>query len=396
MRIKQIVILLQELRTLECRGCGLKKIDDMFHLLPHLTHLDLGSNLIEYIAPHEFRDLANLRVLKLDGNQITTIEAGTFIAQTELKRLNLARNRIRDVDPNAFNYLANLTDLDLAYNKIEFLDDSVFNPVSGNLLRLVLSGNHLTTDVLRRILKGLEVLQEIHLADMGLAILPSQVIPNSVMTLDISSNHLSSLSIGSVPAELQDLNISRNRFKGLTEDVVQKIEGLRHLRLENNPWSCDLCHITPLLERTNRSKPIYDIKCMSPYTAGGKILGKFRHSDLTWCNTPTYESGDANYFLTNEENGIGLIAAGGSVLLLFLTVVGILAVLCYSRRHAAKYYTHEDKLAGERDSIFENNSPLFSDDRELCFKFPLGTEEKRISISTIDEIKKEHAIANGT
>lgn len=368
----------------------------MFHLLPHLNHLDLGNNLIEYIAPQEFRDLANLRVLKLDGNRITSIEAGTFIAQTELKKLNLAKNGIRDVDPNAFNFLANLTDLDLSYNKIEYLDSTVFNPIFANLQKLVLSGNHLGTDILRKILKGLDALLELHLADVGLAILPSKIIPNSVAILDISGNHLSSLSASSLPNDLQDLNLSKNRFKGLTEDVVQKIENLKHLRLEYNPWSCDLCHITPLLERTNRSKPIHDIKCMSPYTAGGKTLGKFKHTDLTWCNTPTYESGDANYFLTNEENGIGLIAAGGSVLLLFLTVIGIIAVLCYSRRHAAKYYTHEDKLAGERDSIFENNSPLFGDDRELCFKFPLGGEEKRISISTIDEIKKEHAIANGT
>lgn len=369
----------------------------MFHLLPQLNHLDLGNNLIEYIAPIEFRDLANLRVLKLDGNRIVGVEAGTFIAQAELKKLNLARNRIRDVDPNAFNYLANLTDLDLSYNKIEYLDDTVFNPISGSLRKLVLSGNHLKSEVLRKIFKGLDALQELYLGGVGLAILSSQIIPNSVVVLDISSNYLTSLSASSIPGELQELNLSRNRFRGLTEDAAQKIESIKQLYLENNPWSCDLCHITPLLERTNKSKAIHDIKCMSPYTAGGKILGKFKHSDLTWCNTPTYESGDANYFLTNEENGIGLIAAGSSVLLLFLAVIGILAVLCYSRRHAAKYYTHEDKLAGERDSIFENNSPLFGDDRELCFKFPLGSEEKRISISTIDEIKKEHGmIANGT
>lgn len=359
--------------------------------------MDLGSNLIEYIVPHEFRDLPNLRLLKLDGNRITSVESGTFRAQTELKKLSLAKNRIRDINPNAFNMLANLTDLDLSYNRIEYLDDSVFNPISGNLQKLVLSGNNLGTDILRKILKDLDALQELHLADVGLAVLPPQLIPKSVTILDISSNHLSSLSAKSLPPELQEINLSRNRFKGLNEEVVQRIENLKHIRLENNPWSCDLCHITPLLERTNRSKTIYDIKCMSPYTAGGKILGKFKHSDLTWCNTPIYESGDANYFLTNEENGIGLIAAGGSVLLLALTIIGILAVLCYSRRHAAKYYTHEDKLAGERDSIFENNSPLFGDERELCFKFPLAAgEEKRISIATIDEIKKEHTIANGT
>lgn len=384
------------MRVLECRGCGLTKIDDMFHLLPHLTHLDLGSNHIKYVVQQEFKDLLNLRYLKLDGNYIATIDADTFVAQSEMKKLSLAKNKITTVDPMAFNGLSNLTDLDLGYNRLEYADQNAFDPVSGTLNRLVLSGNHIDLNNLLNILLKLPV-RELHLAEMGLDVLPPQVLPNTVNVLNLGGNYLSSLSAQALPLELHDLDLSKNRFRGLNEEVVRRIEQMERVRLENNPWSCDSCHIVPLLERTNRSTAISDLKCVSPYTVEGKLLGNLKMSDLTWCNAATYETGDANFFLTGEDKGLGLIAAGGSVLLLFMTVLGILAVLCYSRRHAAQYYTHEDKLSGERDSIFDNNpSPLFGDERELCFKFPLGNDEKRISISTIDEIKKEHAITNGT
>jgi hypothetical protein len=128
----------------------------------------------------------------------------------------------------------------------------------------------------------------------------------------------------------------------------------------------------------------------------GRKLGVVRMSELTWCTVPSQGSGDANFYLLGEDGQLGLIAAGTSVSLLLLTVVGILGVLLYSRRHAAKYYTHEDKLAMDGDSIFDNHSPLFCDERELSFKFPLEGGERKLSVSTIDEIKKEHAITNGT
>lgn len=388
--------MLQELRVLECRGCALTKIDDMFHLLPHLTHLDVGNNLIKSIVQQEFRDLPNLRILKLDFNKISSIDADVFAVQTELRKINLAKNKIKHVDKNSFRNAINITDIDLGYNNIEYLDKDVFLPVANTLHKLVLSGNYLKIGNLIELLRTLEV-KELYLAEMGLVHLPPNVLPDSTSILNLAGNHLSSLSVLGLPLELRELDISKNRLRGLNDAAVRRIEVLDRVKLEGNPWSCDLCHIVPLLERANRSSVIREIKCASPYTAEGKLLGDVRYPELTWCNAATYESGDASFFLTGEENGFGLIAAGGSVMLLFLAVVAILAVVCYSRRHAAKYYTHEDKLSAERDSIFDNNqSPLFGDDRELCFKFPLSNDEKRISVSTIDEIKKEHGITNGT
>lgn len=364
----------------------------MYELLPHLNHLDLGDN--ELTTLDELYPLANLRHLKLDGNRIATISSSVFIRQVELKRLNLARNGITKISHGAFDNLHNLTELDLSYNKLENPENGVLEPVAESLEVLILSGNHLSGSALKKLLKNLGLL-ELRLRNCGLGDIPYKMFPESVQVLDLSQNHISAMAADVVPAgNLQELDISDNRFKGLDQDLLIRLDNVKSLKLDHNPWSCDLCHIVPLLERINRSVVIRNIECHQPYSTKAKKLGVIKRSELTWCTVS--KTSDANYFLLGDDGQIGLIAAGSSVCLLFLTVVGILAVLCYTRRHAAKYYTHEDKLAIEGDSIFDNHSPLFCDERELSFKFPLESNEKKLSVSTIDEIKKEHAITNGT
>lgn len=193
---------------------------------------------------------------------------------------------------------------------------------------------------------------------------------------------------------LLTLDITKNRFRGLENDIVLKLDNIEDLRLDNNPWSCDLCFIVPMLERVNTSTTFRNVVCYQPYNFKGKRLGNVRHEYLSWCTAASL-SGDANYFFIGNDGNIGLIAAGTSVCLLLLTLIFIIGAYLYSRRHAAKYYTHEDKLSKDGEAIFETHSPLFCEDRELSFKFPIDNE-KRMSISTIDEIKKEHAVQNGT
>lgn len=355
--------------------------------------MDLGDNELTSISSDEFSPLVNLRHMKLDGNQITTISSSVFIKQVELKRLNLARNGITKISHGAFDNLHNLTELDLSYNKLENPENGVLKPVAESLEVLILSGNHLSASALKNMLKNLEIL-ELRLRNCGLGDIPFRMFPESVEVLDLAQNHISAIATDAVPGNLQQLDISDNRLKGLDQDLLIRLDNVKNLKLDHNPWSCDLCHIVPLLERINRSAVIRNIECHQPYSTKAKKLGVIKRSELTWCTVS--KTSDANYFLLGDDGQIGLIAAGSSVCLLFLTVVGILAVLCYTRRHAAKYYTHEDKLAMEGDSIFDNHSPLFCDERELSFKFPLDSSEKKLSVSTIDEIKKEHAITNGT
>lgn len=387
---------MQELRVLDCRGCALTRLNnEIYHLLPQLSHLDLGDNEIKTLPSEELRDLMNLKHLKLDGNHITAVLDATFVHHPMLKKLNFARNHISRISRGAFKDLHNLTELDLGYNKLEKLD--FLREVSENLEVLILSGNRFKLHALSELF-NMSALRELRLAECDLTDIYPEIFPAMLSELDLRGNHLSAIAKEVLPSSLTRLDLSSNRFRGLDEDILIFLDATAiTLKLENNLWSCDLCHIVPLLERVNRSSAFREIVCVAPYTVKGKKLGTIRKNELTWCTASSYKVSDANFFLIGEDGRVGIIAAGTSVFLLILTVLAIIGALCYSRRHAAKYYTHEDKLAAENESIFDNNhSPLFCDG-ELSFKFPLdSTGEKKISIATIDEIKKEHAITNGT
>lgn len=391
------LLLLQDLDVLECRGCSLRDMQkDIYENLHQLTQLDLGDNLIDNINMDDFQLLIKLKCLKLDGNRLKTIPNSAFIKQTELKILNLSKNLLTHFNRNSFVNLFNLTVLNIGHNQLDSIDSNVFNDINNNLEKLILSGNRINYETLKSILKCTRSLINLQLGDVGLATLKYDFIPNNVMTLNLAGNHLTYLPITSLPYNLTDLDISRNHFRGLNDEIVQRILHLNRINLDNNPWSCDLCHIVPLLERVNISSVIHDIKCVTPYNQEGRILGTVQKKQLNWCSTPSFTSSDANLFLNDDDGRIGIIAAGASLILLLLTILAILGALCYNKRHAANYYTNEDKRVPNECDAIVDNSPLFGEDRELSFKFPLDMNDKKIAIATIDEIKKDHNLSNGT
>ncbi|KAK9872310.1 hypothetical protein WA026_017116 [Henosepilachna vigintioctopunctata] len=386
----------QELRTLECRGCLLTQMNQQIYpILPYLNHLDLGENGIKHLTKDDFENLKNLKHLKLDGNKLTRLEDFTFTHLTQMKKLNLAKNRIKTISITSFENVDNLTELDLSYNDITSLKPNVFDSIVESLLILNLSGNPLDLSHMKHLFKRIKV-RELRLRQCGLFELSENIFPSNLISLDLSQNHLTSLEGNALPDSLYLLDISKNKFRGISNDnLLDKIEFINVTILDGNPWSCDLCFIVPLMNRVNRSATFQNIICSQPYAMDGKRLESLDINQLSWCSS-SFTTGDANFFSINENSSLGIVAGGISVGLLFLILVIIVGMLCYSKRHAAKYYTHEDKII-DNDPICDTNSTLFSDDRELCFKFPLdnNVNEKKVAIATIEEIKREHKITNG-
>lgn len=378
---------LRDLRRLECRGCQLKAINrHVVELLPLLSHLDLSENEIKVLDTGDFSNTTNLRVLRLDANQIRDLPGYVLGTHAGLTNLSLARNQIANIANDAFANLVNLTALDLGYNNLKHLTSDALTDTLGSLERLVLSGNRIALIELKRALHD-ATLKDLQLADCSIAEINAIFIPDTVTTLNLANNQLSYLSVTVLPPSLRDLDISGNLFRGLEQEVVEKDI---HFKLDHNPWSCDLCHIIPMLERVNRSEDLYKVRCALPYHHTKKVLGTILREDLSWCNADGYSSEGINFFLSRDDGRLGIFAAAASLLLLVITTFAVLAALCYSRRHAANYYTHEDKR-DEKESIFENlnPSPIFGGE-ELSFKFPLEVNDMKISIATIDEIRKEH------
>lgn len=364
-----------------------------FHLIPELTILDFGGNQFKYIAPDDFADLPNLKSLWLDSNKINALPHNAFSSQTELKKLNLARNKINQITNSAFANLFKLVELNLAYNNLKEMDTELTSAFGENLQSLDLSGNEIPISEVKNAIKILKRLKYLGLNDMDLAELPLGLFDfnRDLDSLSLSGNYFVFFPIGALSPvpKLNHLDFSRNKLKGLDRISLQRIESIEIVNFGSNQWSCDLCHIVPMLEKMNSSAFLQNIVCKTPYYFKGKKLGEIEVEDLRRCTTG--EGVTSSYM---QEGRLEIIAAGAGILLLILTVLSLLAGICYTRRHARHYYTHEEKRNLEQDPICETTDLVFLENGEISFKFPL---EKKVSIATIEEMKKDPDIqANGT
>jgi len=409
-----------------CRGCGLSNINTLiYRLLPDLLYLDLGDNEFKYVASDEFRDLRNLQVLMLDGNQLPVVLERTFGnngasgGQIDLQKLSLARNRLAKVTAAAFANLTTLQELDLSYNKLDRLETVTFAPLAESLRRLQLSGNSIPLSQVKFVLQAIVKLRDLSLADMGITDLPLGffVYNEHLRSLNLSGNsllHLPAQALSPIP-KLQEIDLSRNRFRGLDERLLLKLESVKVIHLQGNPWICDLCHMSYILNYMNKSNlsvAMRQLKCASPYSLEGRLFGSLSRSSLSWCTSNDgglgYMGSGDGIMSTNflaEHSRFGLLAAGTAVLLLLLTGAALLAGIAYSRHHAAHYYTREEQRAPEHEAIFENPAAILGDNGDIKYKIVAldiakpPPRMKKVSISTIDGITKDpelHSLTNGT
>ncbi|KAF5294193.1 hypothetical protein FQR65_LT10904 [Abscondita terminalis] len=385
-----------ELRTFECRGCGLSRINtQIYHLLPYLTHLDLGNNRMQFIASDEFHDLRRINSLKLDGNMFPVILEKTFVNQGELKTLCLARNRLAKVTNTAFLNLTKLYELDISYNKLNRVEGVVFQPISESLRKLSVSGNQFSEEMLRVILQTTIKLQHFEIADMGITELSQGLFPDNLKALNLSGNNLTELEVKVLPQQLVDLDISRNKFRGLDEHVVLMLEHLNHLSIHSNPWSCDLCNVNEVITRLNKSIFLQNATCASPVRLKGLAIELLKREEISECNdNEDFERGDLFIFV---EDNLVLLIGGVSLFLFLVACITFVVYSCLQRR--VNHVDREQKRNVEREAVFENPSAIFGDKPEISFKFSLDLTERKVSVSTIDEIKKDtqlYSLPNGT
>ncbi|XP_063230521.1 insulin-like growth factor-binding protein complex acid labile subunit [Bacillus rossius redtenbacheri] len=420
---------LKELKVFRCRGCGLSNVNSLiYQLLPDLVHLDLGDNEFKYVDSDEFRNLRRLQVLRLDGNQLPVVLEKTFSGSPvdghlDLRHVDLARNRLAVVTAQAFANLSTLRQLDLSYNKLDRLDAATFLPMADSLRSLNLSGNTVPLAEVKYFLQQLPRLRDLGLADMGVSQLPADLFGyhEHLKTLNLSGNHFTHLPaqrLSAVP-KLYELDLSRNRFRGLDDRLLLRLEAVKRVHLRDNPWVCDLCNVMPLLSRANRSSPsswldLRQLRCDSPHHLRSRHLHSLRPAALEWCiagdQGPGYADGSGRL---HDNPRAGFVAAGIAVLLLLLAASALLAWLAYSRHHAARYYTREEARGPEREAIFENPAAVLGDSGDIKYKIvaagpaadsqhpaPLKKKKKKtVTICTIDSIAKDpelRTLTNGT
>lgn len=335
-------------------------------------------------------ELPNLQSLWFDGNKIDAIQQRTFSDQKDLKKLNIAHNKIKQIAKDAFRNLTNLRELNLGYNNLQALDVSIFEAFTETLHSLDLSGNFIPITETKIYLRQLKRIQDLHLNSMGLSELPLGLFDfnRDLSSLALAKNYFIFFPVGALSPvpKLKSLDFSHNKLRGLDWKSLQRIESIDEVNFASNPWSCDLCYIVPMLVKMNSTTFLQNAVCKTPYYLKGKKLGDLEVDHLKRC-TAGEITGD--YFI--QENKLRIIAAGAGILLLVLTVLSLLAGVCYTRRHARHYYTNEEKRQ-DQDPICETTDLVFIENGEISFKFPM---EKKISISTID-IKKDSDFQNET
>lgn len=350
---------------------------------------------MQFLEADEFIDLHRLHSLKLDGNQLPVVLENTFVHQTQMTYLNVARNRLAKITNTSFRNLTSLQELDISYNKLDKLEPLAMQHVASTLQKFSMSGNHFDLLVIRDVLQTLYQVNELHIAKMGIKELPEHFLPDKILKLNISSNNLTELTIDMFPKKLKELDISFNRLKGLSDRVLAKLGTLQSVNLSHNPWSCDLCHITPILSRINRTNLFKNSTCDFPKYLKGSSLTNLRLTDLTSCEN--HESDSENKQSVLGTN-ISTLLVGVLCFLVLLSFSVIYVVYSCMRRRTLNLREME-KRERERDMVsLSDPVAVFSKDN-ITFKFPLDLTENKVSVCTIDDIKRHSqtsCVPNGT
>ncbi|CAG9771877.1 unnamed protein product [Ceutorhynchus assimilis] len=373
-----------ELRTLECRYCGLERINtQIYHLLPYLTHLDLGYNALQYLYYDEFQDLHRLHTLKLDGNLFPVILENTFVNQQQLRYLCLARNRIAKIPDTALKNLTNLVELDLGYNKLYKVESVAFTHVANSLQKLIISGNNFKLNVIKTIIETVLNVWDLSVANMKLETIPRNFFPDNIKSLNLSWNNLTDISQEMFPRQLEILDLNNNKLKGLNDSAVLYLETLKTVNIENNPWTCELCHITDMFFRVNKSTLFKNATCAFPSVLNAKKLLKLSLDEIPPCGDQEFTEED---FEATSKRGlfIGLIC----IVTFGLSSIVFVVISCVKRHNDNAAQRAKRTAESLQENSLENSVTVFSKS-QISFQFPLDLMERKLSVSTIDEIKRD-------
>ncbi|KAH8376119.1 hypothetical protein KR200_007772 [Drosophila serrata] len=351
-----------ELKVLKCRNCQLKKINpQMYNLLPLLSELDLGRNEFKFLDKDEFRDVKRLTKVLLDGNQLSVVVDQLFRMQKSLNHLDLSYNRLAKVPNDSFLQLTNLTFLDLSYNKLVRLEPQSIRSLS-NLLTLNISGN-VQMD-LREIRDTFELIPQLtHLAIADMGQMPIGLLHpfKQLRYLNISGNSLNNTALEVIDPcrELEFLDLSRNQLHGISEDTALRIQGIRNVRLDNNPLICDECHMGKLINVVRQLQWKWDTYpiCFLPKSLRGAEINNLDinglHTCLTFITDEEQNAASTSYnFL--EHGGLNTLAILGGIIFVLIAVIILSLVACFSKNRA-RYYTREDHLNGSESKCLEKN-----------------------------------------
>lgn len=200
--------------------------------------LDLSNNQFTLI-PTQLEALEFLQYLDMSENKISRLKANSLQGLVALRLLNLSKNNISSwsaINPrNLLEPAVSLTELSLAENPLTSFstnDDSLL--IISNSLRLLdLSHCKITKVTGQQVLQGMKELKHLNLAGNHIRSV-SDLISDSLMTLDLSHNRLTNLlpnMLANLPA-LTHIDLSRNHRISLQNKQGEYVESTALKRID--------------------------------------------------------------------------------------------------------------------------------------------------------------------
>ncbi|XP_019946588.1 trophoblast glycoprotein-like [Paralichthys olivaceus] len=238
-------------RTVKCVSKDLLSVPQS---IPGYTRtVYITGNNIHQIAPDSFTEMENVTNIVLSNNRITEMESHSFSALVNLRFLDLSGNQLALIHPEALSILGSpLQELNLSHSLYNFtaltdLTTALRWGGLGGLLRLDLSGNHLSL-LPPGMFSHLPNLQQLFLGN------------NSLMA--VYSGTFSGMN------HLEVLDLTQNAFMTFRADSLQELEKLGNIRIHlgNNRYTCS-CEIRDFVTWLNESRAQLDVdavRCASP------------------------------------------------------------------------------------------------------------------------------------
>lgn len=233
--IKEIIVLLNEIKGLSFHGNHINQIPEGISLLKNLTSLHFSFNMLKKF-PLELTKLIRLEKLTIANNKIKHIPA-EISSLKKLESLKLNGNILESI-PKEIGLLTNLRNLDLGSNKLSSMPESFSN---------------------------FKYLEELNLNYNKFTRLPNFIFGiQSLKNLNASSNQISILDPAiSKLKNLESLDITFNKIEKLPESIFTEMSNLKWLKISVNQISLeDLNRIKTLIPKEINSDINRAIDCV--------------------------------------------------------------------------------------------------------------------------------------
>ncbi|KAL4162811.1 hypothetical protein PRNP1_003343 [Phytophthora ramorum] len=227
--------------------------------LPKLQSIDLAQNNVSLIYGDSFVNLTALHTLDLSYNELEVVPNGLLTASASWKALDFSHNGILRV-PSGIRKAIVEGYISFDYNSFVEIDEGAFADAS-EIRELRLASNAIFT-LNSRAFSGMEALRKLNLSDNAISVIDEDAFKdvNGLEDLRLDYNNIHRLTLSSVPANLERLelqynlldlmpdfpddfvasrmiylNMSRNFLWSIaTNDALTPYTGLETLDLSNN------------------------------------------------------------------------------------------------------------------------------------------------------------------